>query len=273
MYNNAAQEIKNYLEIAYDIPFDIKKENHFQDLWFEIKPHNEGKELFEIDLKIKNNLRLVAEVKPEKYAAFSIKDMGETSKEKKMLFSGYAKKLLEKKAKIIFLINDTTCNILDIDTWPETWENYKLRVSRSPICSENEEFDEVDVVSSWATIITGMFLSLLDVIKTEEKEHLEGGLKRLEVNRYERNPINRELCLLANGYKCKICGFDFEEKYGEIGKRFIHVHHLIPVSDSKEAYIIDPVNDMVPVCPNCHAMLHKFNPPLFPEELKKRIKK
>ena len=67
---------------------------------------------------------------------------------------------------------------------------------------------------------------------------------------------------------------NFEEKYGAIGKDFIHVHHKIPLSEINEEYIVDPVNDLIPVCPNCHAMLHrKINDKyLNIEELKSVIK-
>ena len=50
---------------------------------------------------------------------------------------------------------------------------------------------------------------------------------------------------------------DFEEKYGVIGRGFIHVHHIVPISTIRESYQVDPVRDLVPVCPNCHAMLHR----------------
>lgn len=78
------------------------------------------------------------------------------------------------------------------------------------------------------------------------------------VNRYERNPIARKRCLEHyNSYKCQICQFDFEKSYGEIGKEFIHIHHITPISEIGEEYEVDPINDLIPVCPNCHAMLHK----------------
>ena len=59
-----------------------------------------------------------------------------------------------------------------------------------------------------------------------------------------------------------------EKTYGEIGKKFIHIHHLVKISDIKEEYMIDPIEDLRPVCPNCHAMLHKKEPPFTIEELK-----
>ena len=82
-------------------------------------------------------------------------------------------------------------------------------------------------------------------------------MKTVVVNRYERNPEAREKCIAAHGYKCEVCGMDFEKTYGEIGKDFIHVHHIVPISTIGNEYKLDPEKDLVPVCPNCHAMLHR----------------
>ncbi|HHO0788469.1 HNH endonuclease [Aeromonas allosaccharophila] len=62
---------------------------------------------------------------------------------------------------------------------------------------------------------------------------------------------------------------DFGEKYGELGKGFIHVHHMMPLSEIGEEYVVDPIKDLIPVCPNCHAMLHRRNPPLTIDDLRK----
>lgn len=56
---------------------------------------------------------------------------------------------------------------------------------------------------------------------------------------------------------CQICGLNFTQRYGEVGKDFIHVHHKVPLNQISEEYEVDPVNDLIPVCPNCHAMLHR----------------
>lgn len=85
----------------------------------------------------------------------------------------------------------------------------------------------------------------------------EGIKKQVTVNKYERSPIARARCIKAHGYSCKVCGFNFKEKYGELGSEFIHVHHITPIHSIGKTYKIDYVNDLIPVCPNCHAMLHK----------------
>ena len=58
----------------------------------------------------------------------------------------------------------------------------------------------------------------------------EGTTKQVTVNLYERNSRAREVCLEKHGYNCKVCGMSFFETYGEIGKKFIHVHHIKPLA-------------------------------------------
>lgn len=44
--------------------------------------------------------------------------------------------------------------------------------------------------------------------------------------------------------------------YGPEFAGFIHVHHLRPLSGIGGGYVVDPVEDLRPVCPNCHAVIH-----------------
>ena len=92
---------------------------------------------------------------------------------------------------------------------------------------------------------------------TGAEAFFEGAKKTVVVNQYERNDEARRKCIAVHGYKCKVCGMDFEKTYGEIGHGFTHVHHIVPISQICEEYQLDPVKDLVPVCPNCHAMLHR----------------
>ena len=115
-------------------------------------------------------------------------------------------------------------------------------------------------------------LQFAEELQIDDSEELTEGIKRtVTINAYERNPKARQLCIEYWGLSCSVCKIDFEKFYGEIGKGFIHVHHLVPVSQIGKSYQIDPVKDLRPVCPNCHSMLHKQNPPLTIEEVKKMI--
>ena len=92
------------------------------------------------------------------------------------------------------------------------------------------------------------------------------------VNRYERDPQKRLACLEHYGYECQICGFSFEKTYGELGKDFCHVHHIEPLGEvGGENKDLDPIKDLLPVCANCHEMLHRKKIALKPEELIKQL--
>ena len=86
---------------------------------------------------------------------------------------------------------------------------------------------------------------------------LEGKKVAFYTTKYERNKSKRDKALKIHGYSCCICNINFKERYGEIGEGFIHVHHVKPLYSLDEEVVIDPSKDLVPVCPNCHAMLHR----------------
>lgn len=119
----------------------------------------------------------------------------------------------------------------------------------------------------WKDESTGFFPDTID----ENKTYYEGATKKVIVNKYERSREAREKCILLKGCKCAVCGMDFEKKYGAIGKGFIHIHHIIPINSIGKDYVIDCEKDLVPVCPNCHAMLHREDPPYTIDELKELI--
>jgi len=110
------------------------------------------------------------------------------------------------------------------------------------------------------------------VLKTDsDVVYPEGAKKQVIVNAYERNSKARQECIKHYGTKCFICNFDFKEKFGEIGRGFIHVHHIKPLSEINEEYEVNPIKDLRPICPNCHAMIHKRQPAYSIEEIKQYI--
>ena len=268
----SADQIKKILEDAYDIPFFVSLNNHPDGVSLKVKLSNND-DLFALNLEIKNWIRLTIKVEPEKFSAFMLKDMGESTEKQKEAFSRFASQISKRRGKCTFKISGITVNPEDWTTWPEHWNQFSYRVTRSPITAENETFNFREIIETWVVLVLGMFLSILNIIPEQESQvgELEGRKFSVELTKYERSPINRQLCLAAHGFSCKICGMNFEEIYGEIGKGFIHVHHLNPLSLMDKPVFLDPVRDLIPVCPNCHAMLHKKNPPYTPEELKSII--
>ena len=163
------------------------------------------------------------------------------------------------------LLNSLSALWQHIDYY-EPINNVRLRAQRKIYdefskIAELEIVDEVEIVEIFP-----------DEVSENNTELLEGKTKKVSVNIYERNPIARQKCIERYGCKCVICGFNFEKIYGDIGKSFIHVHHLIEISDIGKEYTIDAIKHLRPVCPNCHAMLHKKKPAYTIKEIKQHLK-
>ncbi len=115
------------------------------------------------------------------------------------------------------------------------------------------------------------FASLQSFLSPEELPesnlYYEGAIQKVTVNAYERNVTARKKCVDHYGASCFICGFDFGKVFGKLGDGFIHVHHLQPLSEIKAEYQVNSINDLRPVCPNCHATIHRRSPSLSIEEI------
>ncbi|NLD38711.1 MAG: HNH endonuclease [Desulfatiglans sp.] len=115
-------------------------------------------------------------------------------------------------------------------------------------------------------------IQIAEEIPTPEK-YSEGAKKTIAINAFERSARARRACIRHHGLNCTACGFNFEAAYGTLGEVFIHVHHIIPIGAVGDEYSVDPVKDLVPICPNCHAMIHRVNPPLTIEQLRNILNK
>ncbi len=90
-----------------------------------------------------------------------------------------------------------------------------------------------------------------------------------------RSQRARNECIEIHGCRCNICNFDFEKMYGSIGKDYIEVHHITPIGQlsSAEGYTgTNPKNDLIPLCSNCHSMIHRKRIPYLPDEIRGLIK-
>ena len=102
----------------------------------------------------------------------------------------------------------------------------------------------------------------------------EGAKSRVEVNRYERDRNARQKCLDHFDYTCQVCDLRFEDRYGEFAREYMQVHHKVLLSQiaDHENYKVNPLTDLVAVCPNCHAMLHHHpDKPCTVEKLKQEM--
>lgn len=122
------------------------------------------------------------------------------------------------------------------------------------------------VFASNASNLAGLVLSILPL--EDAPGDVEGAARMGAVTSFERSEKNRLKCIQIFGYSCQACNVLLEQVYGEIGKNFIHVHHTTPVSQMDQPKRLDPGKDLVPLCPNCHYIAHRRNPPLSLEEIR-----
>lgn len=253
---NAAM-IKKLLEDFFHLKFQI--DNYKDDLIISFAESNDS--FFYVKITIKDDIRLTIFAEPQKYGKQFVETINSSNENKRNVFVEYWKKLGESHIKI--KINDIPISCENFIQDKRTWNSFSLRYSVSPYY-EKETEKEKNIFNGVSTVIA----MLLSICEYSIVGYEEGESKITIDKKYERNPINRKLCLLSKGYKCTVCGFEFEKIYGEIGKDFIEVHHALPVSQMENGHIVDPIKELFPLCSNCHAMIHRKNPPYTIDELK-----
>lgn len=142
------------------------------------------------------------------------------------------------------------------------WENLDFHIKTK------FESEDNPLVSFRLTLVYALSLVLPLFSDSEVNDDTENrgwdveGALSLKLSRsYERSRINRALCLAEHGYTCRACGILMEDKYGQAGREFAEVHHVLPVSLMETPRPVDPINELVPLCPNCHSIAHRKNPP------------
>lgn len=221
-----------------------------------------------LEATLRSKVRLEVRVRPEMGCAAFIETLAAADLTHKMRCRDSLISLEEKTDRFIFRVNSTDLTEMAASDWPDNWSTLRYEFLVLPLGEHNTRNELLLECFSWVVEAFRPIFDLLEVV-IDYLGYEEGDVQKALVNKYERDGRNRELCLEVHGYKCAVCGFDFEAVYGPLGKGFIHVHHVVPVSQLGEGYLIDPVNDLIPVCPNCHSMLHRVNPPLMPDDLKK----
>jgi len=124
----------------------------------------------------------------------------------------------------------------------------------------------------WWQVKVLAFSPIPEEVLTPER-YKEGAIRTISVNAYERNSAARQKCIHRYGLECAVCKASMADLYGDVAKGIIHIHHLNELAAIGEEYEVDPINDLRPVCPNCHAVLHSTSPVMNINELEKILAK
>jgi 5-methylcytosine-specific restriction protein A len=130
-----------------------------------------------------------------------------------------------------------------------------------------------NALTALAAPLCGMIAALAGIDEVDADDSAREGAETETISRrYERRPVNREICIVLKGRRCWCCNLDFGLVYGDEAEGFIEVHHKVPVSGMGPDYRVHPVRDLFPVCSNCHSVIHLSRPPEDPDDLRARLK-
>lgn len=258
------------LEDAFRIEFEARVNSEAGKTILSARPVSSKRDQLRIEAELPSSVRLFLRVMPESFSRPLIDTMSQADLNHRMRAADDLARLNERAYACLFNVNDISLLEYPANDWPPTWNSFLYEVHIRPLAAHDSSEELLDECFNWMVATLRPLFDLVDVVLDVEG-FAEGGVQKTLANKYERNPNNRRLCLAAKGYSCQICGFNFERAYGNLGRDFIHVHHIVPVSQMGPGYVVDPINDLIPVCPNCHAMLHRVDPPLRPEDLKKIV--
>ena len=183
-------------------------------------------------------------------------------------------------AEIVLSINGKSCLPDDSAIWESEWRSFGLDVRKGMLAiNDGDIAEDMRQIELWTSRVAAAVLALLPVeiddVGLEASPEIfglpEGAKIRVEANRYERDRRNRAAALAIHGYSCKACKLDMSERYGAAAAGLIEVHHVTPVSQLGEGYIIDPRTDLVPLCPNCHSVAHRQTPPYSVDNLREML--
>lgn len=258
-----SNEIEQRLQIATGYTFRVREQEISQGLEFSARlsdlPKLHG---FSIDVLV-GWRTLTAAFRPDTFAADLIRAMSSSPEDERKSFAQLAASLLAAGLTVVLRLDDCACDPCDPAQWPAAWAVLALSVETRPHDVDSEDLPRE--VADIALAASSLVMSLLPL----EEAPAEGGMtgdregRRSEVtaSRLERSPANRAACIALKGTRCSACGLLLEDAYGALARGYIEVHHGVPVSQLADTSV-DIARDLHPLCPNCHAMVHRRTPPL-----------
>lgn len=208
---------------------------------------------------------------PGLFSAPMIARMGKCGLGDRSMFVAFASAQISKKIKVVMRVNGADINPIMPETWPVDWSRLEMGLKLLPVDVDPEN---TVAIERWVLdMVVPFFGMIAALIGVEEQERpgegdVEGQAKQALVTYYERKKVNREACIQLHGALCVVCGFDFAEHYGALGVGYIEVHHLKPLSEIRKSHCINVQTDLLPLCSNCHSMVHREDPPVSIDRLR-----
>lgn len=223
--------------------------------------------------------RISIAFEPGQWAGELVAAMGNADAVGRAAFQAILSECLRRGAVIEFGVNDQSFDPAEDDTWNQQWSRLSLSLTSQTDPDVHGADPGVGAAFEWSPLFIAAIVALLP-LETHEAEEgkaaggfAEGASTIQRSVRYERDRRNRATAIALFGCQCQACELDFGDRYGEVAKGFIEVHHKTPLSALEADTIIDPARDLVPLCPNCHAVAHRQDPPFSVEEIRAMLRR
>jgi 5-methylcytosine-specific restriction protein A len=224
--------------------------------------------------------RVEVSFEPGAFAAPLLGEMGETDPEGRAVFVSMLSSCQAAGAELRFRINGQDRAYSDPAIWSTPWTRLELLLRKGNLeIGDLDAGPEIEILREWALRFVAAIIAVLpldggseEIPPDNQQGFPEGAATTVTVNRYERDRRNRAAAIAIHGSRCKGCDMSFSERYGEIALGFIEIHHIVPVAKMPPMYIVDPSKDLVPLCSNCHSVVHRQDPPMSVEALRQLLR-
>lgn len=270
-----AEQLARLVSNESGLPLDARSGHDAGgDPWYLLRPVGATAD-HAFDVRVTMGWRRINIVfEPGRWASELLTAMGNTDPAGRAAFQAILSECSRRGAVIDFRVNDQSSDAADDETWSQQWSRLSLSLT-SPTDPEVHGADPgVGAAFEWSPLFVAAIVALLPLESHEAEEQqaergfAEGASSVQRSVRYERDRRNRATAIALFGCQCQACGLDFGDRYGEVARGFIEVHHTTPLATLEADTIIDPARDLVPLCPNCHAVAHRRDPPYSVEEIR-----
>ncbi|KMQ76386.1 HNH endonuclease [Marinobacter subterrani] len=245
--------------------------------WFELWPRDVSRDHAFCIRAALDWRRIRIGFQPGKFAGELLERMSHADEIGRSAFRSILADCEARGAEIDYRINGKPYHLTSDEPWGQPWSRFALHLSKGQLELGVEDGEaDADIVCRW----TGRFAAAVTAIlpleeagssDEEMRGYPEGALTTVQANRFERDRRNRAAAIAIHGTSCLACGIEMGSVYGGVAQGFIEIHHVTPVSQLGAGYLIDPAKDLVPLCPNCHAVAHRRSPPFSVDEIRHLI--
>lgn len=261
------EEVRQVVEARAQIPLAVSEEIVWSGPFAVLRPVDlKGHPSFAIAL-VPFRLEATACFVPDVFAGLLMRKMRENLVADFERWTNFVTDL-QPRCKVNVLVDGRPAELTDLNS--PLWQRIEFDCSIPFLSGDGRNGRRNAFIEAASSCLSLVLLALDGEGEDVMEPNFEGAASQARVTKFERSPANRLRCIQYWGPTCWVCDFDFQEVYGVLGDGFIEVHHVTPLATYKSPMAVNPKTDLVPLCSNCHSMIHRddVTSPMRPEALR-----